>query len=101
MELFGEKPPNLLSKLVSAVQLTDPESFVSHVPGIEAYGKKFVWLKLLPRNVFPLLSVVLSFFKHCPAFLIYDSTAQKWVTTLSRDESRVSWDETVVTKSVG
>ena len=38
MELFGEKPAKLLSKLVSPVQLTDPENFVCHIPGIEAYG---------------------------------------------------------------
>lgn len=42
MELFGEKRAKLLSKLVSAVHLIDAENFVSHVPGIEAYGKKFV-----------------------------------------------------------
>lgn len=38
MELFGEKPAKLLSKIVSPVQLTDPENFVCHIPGIEAYG---------------------------------------------------------------
>ena len=54
MELFGEKRAKLLSKLVSAVQLTDPENFVCHIPGIEAYGKKIVWLKWRLRNIFPL-----------------------------------------------
>ena len=69
MELFGEKRPKLLSKLVSAVQLTDPENFVCHVPGIEAYGKKFVWFKLCPQNINPLLSIFLSIFKPSPVFL--------------------------------
>lgn len=74
MELFGEKQAKLLSKLVSAVQLTEPESFVCHIPGIEAYGKKFVQLKLHvgPHNVILLLSVVLS---SLSIFLSY-STAQ-------------------------
>ena len=56
MELFGEKRAKLLSKLVSAVQLTDPENFVCHVPGIEAYGKKFAWIKLRPLNIIAVLS---------------------------------------------
>ncbi|KAM7441542.1 hypothetical protein ABFA07_009426 [Porites harrisoni] len=39
MELFGEKRTKLLSKLVSgSVQSIDSQSFVSHIPGIEAYG---------------------------------------------------------------
>ena len=46
MELFGEKRAKLLSKLVSeSVQLIDAENFVCHVPGIEAYGKDFLWFK--------------------------------------------------------
>ena len=76
MELFGERRAKLLSKLVSAVHLIDPENFVCHVPGIEAYGKRFVWPKLRPSNIIPLLSVILSLLKHCPVLLSY-STAQK------------------------
>lgn len=69
MELFGEKRAKLLSKLVSAVHLIDAENFVSHVPGIEAYGKKFVWFKLHRHSISPLLRIVLSIFKHCSVFL--------------------------------
>ena len=43
MELFGEKRPKLLSKLVSgSVQSIDSQSFVSHIPGIEAYGASYL-----------------------------------------------------------
>ena len=69
MELFGEKHAKLLSKLVSAVQLTDPENFVCHIPGIEAYGKKCVWLKWRSCNIFPLLNDILSLSKPFPVFL--------------------------------
>ena len=43
MELFGEKRTKLLSKLVSgSVQSIDSQSFVSHIPGIEAYGVSYL-----------------------------------------------------------
>ncbi|XP_022801392.1 uncharacterized protein LOC111339076 [Stylophora pistillata] len=39
MELFGEKPAKLLSKLVTtSVQPIDADNLVHHIPGIEAYG---------------------------------------------------------------
>lgn len=39
MDLFGEKPAKLLSKLVTtSVQPIDVDNFVYHIPGIEAYG---------------------------------------------------------------
>lgn len=39
MELFGEKPAKLLSKLVTtSVQPIDAGNLVHHIPGIEAYG---------------------------------------------------------------
>ena len=44
MDLFGEKPAKLLSKLVTtSVQPIDVGNFVYHIPGIEAYGE---WLVL-------------------------------------------------------
>ena len=44
MDLFGEKPAKLLSKLVTtSVQPIDVDNFVYHIPGIEAYGE---WLVL-------------------------------------------------------
>ena len=105
MELFGEKQAKLLSKLISAVQLTEPESFVCHIPGIEAYGKKFLQLKLHigPHNIFLLLSVVL--LSLCIVHLsILQYRARARVSyhlleiLVSRDKTVFSRDETFITK---
>ena len=50
MELFGEKRTKLLSKLVSgSVQSIDSQSFVSHIPGIEAYGASYLSIRRRKR----------------------------------------------------